>query len=141
MNFLGSEFGLQWFTPTNEVALCGHATLAAAAVLFNVEGGLSNDVCSYSPQSTKAEVAYICSKGSLKCNHFLNLNNHCIFDECAVQAYVPCKNNQENLCCRLVENSNTTLTFHTLSGKLFAKKVQDMVSIDLPANPPVPLVS
>ncbi|CAG0921356.1 unnamed protein product [Notodromas monacha] len=30
-----SEFGLRWFTPTNEVSLCGHATLAAAAVLFN----------------------------------------------------------------------------------------------------------
>ncbi|CAG0905160.1 unnamed protein product [Darwinula stevensoni] len=27
-------FRLRWFTPTNEVALCGHATLAAAAVLF-----------------------------------------------------------------------------------------------------------
>ncbi|KAG7462942.1 hypothetical protein MATL_G00190110 [Megalops atlanticus] len=30
----GSRFGLRWFTPTNEVPLCGHATLASAAVLF-----------------------------------------------------------------------------------------------------------
>ena len=30
------EFGLRWFTPTNEVPLCGHATLAAATVLFRV---------------------------------------------------------------------------------------------------------
>ncbi|XP_019620200.1 PREDICTED: phenazine biosynthesis-like domain-containing protein [Branchiostoma belcheri] len=29
-----SKFGLRWFTPTNEVALCGHATLASAATLF-----------------------------------------------------------------------------------------------------------
>ncbi|KAH0623509.1 hypothetical protein JD844_006336 [Phrynosoma platyrhinos] len=29
-----SRFGLRWFTPTNEVPLCGHATLASAAVLF-----------------------------------------------------------------------------------------------------------
>ncbi|XP_070610046.1 phenazine biosynthesis-like domain-containing protein isoform X1 [Erythrolamprus reginae] len=29
-----SCFGLRWFTPTNEVPLCGHATLASAAVLF-----------------------------------------------------------------------------------------------------------
>ena len=29
-------FGLRWFTPTNEVPLCGHATLAAATVLFRV---------------------------------------------------------------------------------------------------------
>uniref|UniRef100_A0A3Q3L0N7 Phenazine biosynthesis like protein domain containing n=1 Tax=Labrus bergylta TaxID=56723 RepID=A0A3Q3L0N7_9LABR len=30
----GSRFRLRWFTPTNEVNLCGHATLASAAVLF-----------------------------------------------------------------------------------------------------------
>lgn len=29
-----SRFGLRWFTPTNEVPLCGHATLASAAVIF-----------------------------------------------------------------------------------------------------------
>lgn len=29
---------LRWFTPTNEVDLCGHATLAAAWVLFHVLG-------------------------------------------------------------------------------------------------------
>nr|XP_006630505.1 PREDICTED: phenazine biosynthesis-like domain-containing protein isoform X1 [Lepisosteus oculatus] len=33
----GSRFGLRWFTPTNEVPLCGHATLASAAVLFYVK--------------------------------------------------------------------------------------------------------
>ncbi|WP_456448036.1 PhzF family phenazine biosynthesis protein, partial [Thiolapillus sp.] len=27
-------FGLRWFTPTTEVDLCGHATLAAAHVLW-----------------------------------------------------------------------------------------------------------
>jgi PhzF family phenazine biosynthesis protein len=30
----GNEFELRWFTPTVEVDLCGHATLAAACVLF-----------------------------------------------------------------------------------------------------------
>lgn len=30
----GSRFRLRWFSPTNEVPLCGHATLASAAVLF-----------------------------------------------------------------------------------------------------------
>uniref|UniRef100_A0A3Q3WRG3 Uncharacterized protein n=1 Tax=Mola mola TaxID=94237 RepID=A0A3Q3WRG3_MOLML len=30
----GSKFRLRWFTPTTEVNLCGHATLASAAVLF-----------------------------------------------------------------------------------------------------------
>ena len=30
----GSTFNLRWFTPKAEVPLCGHATLAAAAVLM-----------------------------------------------------------------------------------------------------------
>ncbi|KAJ8013699.1 hypothetical protein DPEC_G00032500 [Dallia pectoralis] len=30
----GMRFRLRWFTPTTEVPLCGHATLASAAVLF-----------------------------------------------------------------------------------------------------------
>lgn len=29
------DFTLRWFTPTDEVALCGHATLASARVLFD----------------------------------------------------------------------------------------------------------
>lgn len=32
----GERFSLRWFTPTNEVPLCGHATMASAAVLFFV---------------------------------------------------------------------------------------------------------
>lgn len=35
----GDEFGLRWFTPTVEVDLCGHATLASAHVLWE-EGHL-----------------------------------------------------------------------------------------------------
>ena len=31
-------FDLRWFTPTTEVALCGHATLASAFVLFAYQG-------------------------------------------------------------------------------------------------------
>ncbi len=31
----GERWGLRWFTPTTEVDLCGHATLASAYVLFN----------------------------------------------------------------------------------------------------------
>ncbi|MDF1702933.1 MAG: PhzF family phenazine biosynthesis protein [Planctomycetota bacterium] len=30
----GDDWGLRWFTPTTEVDLCGHATLAAAAVIL-----------------------------------------------------------------------------------------------------------
>ena len=31
-------FDLRWFAPAKEVALCGHATLAAAKVLFDLRG-------------------------------------------------------------------------------------------------------
>jgi PhzF family phenazine biosynthesis protein len=31
---LGERFGLRWFTPTTEVDLCGHATLASGHVIF-----------------------------------------------------------------------------------------------------------
>ncbi len=34
----GEYFDLRWFTPTTEVDLCGHATLAAAWVLFEALG-------------------------------------------------------------------------------------------------------
>ena len=33
----GDEFGLRWFTPAAEVALCGHATLASAHFLWEHE--------------------------------------------------------------------------------------------------------
>ncbi len=38
---IGDDFHIRWFTPTVEVDLCGHATLAAAFILFsqlNVQG-------------------------------------------------------------------------------------------------------
>ncbi|SKB68470.1 phenazine biosynthesis protein PhzF family [Parapedobacter luteus] len=34
----GGDYEIRWFTPTVEVDLCGHATLASAFVLFNYEG-------------------------------------------------------------------------------------------------------
>jgi len=37
-------FDLRWFTPTTEVALCGHATLASAFVLFVCKGWTSENI-------------------------------------------------------------------------------------------------
>jgi PhzF family phenazine biosynthesis protein len=34
----GEYYHIRWFTPTTEVDLCGHATLAAAHVLYNHQG-------------------------------------------------------------------------------------------------------
>ncbi len=45
----GDEFGLRWFTPTVEVDLCGHATLATAHVLW--EHGDSRTCLSFRTRS------------------------------------------------------------------------------------------
>lgn len=41
----GRVFELRWFTPTVEVDLCGHATLATAWVLFEQLGEIRDEVC------------------------------------------------------------------------------------------------
>ncbi|NWZ12167.1 PBLD protein, partial [Agelaius phoeniceus] len=71
-----SCFGLRWFTPASEVPLCGHATLASAAVLFHVQ-----------------------------------------------------------------KNTNSVLTFVTLSGELKARQVKDHIVLDLPLYTTYPQVS
>ena len=38
------QYAIRWFTPTTEVPLCGHATLASAYILFNHLGVNSNRV-------------------------------------------------------------------------------------------------
>jgi PhzF family phenazine biosynthesis protein len=45
------QYEIRWFTPTVEVDLCGHATLAAAFVLFNYENHPENTIQFYSPRS------------------------------------------------------------------------------------------
>lgn len=45
-----ARFGLRWFTPALEVPLCGHATLAAAHVLF-AELGLDADLVTFDTRS------------------------------------------------------------------------------------------
>ena len=52
----GAGFAIRWFTPTAEVELCGHATLATAHVLFNHENVASNAL-EFSSLSGKLGVA------------------------------------------------------------------------------------
>ena len=42
------EFHIRWFTPTVEVDLCGHATLASAFVIFNIIGHTNNNIIFHS---------------------------------------------------------------------------------------------
>jgi PhzF family phenazine biosynthesis protein len=49
-------YEIRWFTPTVEVDLCGHATLAAAFVLFNLEGHSGDTIIFNSPRSGRLTV-------------------------------------------------------------------------------------
>lgn len=60
------QIQIRWFTPTTEVDLCGHATLAAAYVLFHQENHPGNIIHFYSPRSGKLTVT--------KDSDFLTLN-------------------------------------------------------------------
>ncbi len=62
----GKQYEIRWFTPAVEVDLCGHATLAAAFVLFNYEGFKGNNIDFLSPRSGALSVK--------KENDFLTLN-------------------------------------------------------------------
>lgn len=53
----GPVFDIRWFTPTVEVDLCGHATLAAAYALFHHEGYGSGTIRFDSPRSGALAVA------------------------------------------------------------------------------------
>ena len=45
------QFEIRWFTPALEVDLCGHATLASAAVLFNFANYKGDKITFFSPRS------------------------------------------------------------------------------------------
>ena len=47
----GDEFEIRWFTPTTEVDLCGHATLASGFVLFNELNYSGSTIRFMSPRS------------------------------------------------------------------------------------------
>ena len=51
-----NQFQIRWFTPKLEVDLCGHATLAAAYVLFYHENFKGNVIDFYSDSSGKLTV-------------------------------------------------------------------------------------
>lgn len=52
----GDRYQIRWFTPEVEVDLCGHATLASAYVLFNLENHEGNAVHFFSRRSAELTV-------------------------------------------------------------------------------------
>ncbi|MCF5327761.1 PhzF family phenazine biosynthesis isomerase, partial [Pseudomonas lurida] len=57
----GEVFELRWFTPTVAVDLCGHATLAAAWVLFE-QLGENRDILRFSTRSGELRVRRECGR-------------------------------------------------------------------------------
>jgi len=49
---IDSGYHIRWFTPKHEVKLCGHATLAAAFVIFNIIGNKGNIISFQSKSGT-----------------------------------------------------------------------------------------
>lgn len=62
----GNDYLIRWFTPTVEVDLCGHATLATAHVLFNHENHSGNEITFHSSRSGVLKVN--------RYNHLLTLD-------------------------------------------------------------------
>lgn len=60
------RYEIRWFTPQIEVDLCGHATLAAAFILFNWENYSGDSITFYSPRSGKLHVS--------RCSDWLTLD-------------------------------------------------------------------
>ncbi len=52
----GENYEIRWFTPTVEVDLCGHATLASAYVLFHELGYVGDQINFVSPRSGELKV-------------------------------------------------------------------------------------
>ena len=52
----GDRYEIRWFTPTVEVDLCGHATLASAYVLFHELGYAKDQINFFSPRSGTLQV-------------------------------------------------------------------------------------
>ncbi len=50
------KFGLRWFTPTVEVDLCGHATVATAHVIFEIRREVNGDAIAFESKSGELRV-------------------------------------------------------------------------------------
>jgi PhzF family phenazine biosynthesis protein len=62
----GDAYGLRWFTPQQEVDLCGHATLASAYVIFHCLKSEMNSI-TFNSQSGPL---YVTREGDLLCMDF-----------------------------------------------------------------------
>jgi predicted PhzF superfamily epimerase YddE/YHI9 len=88
-----NQYDIRWFTPTVEVDLCGHATLAAAYVLFQVLGISDQEITFHShrsgPLHVKREADWLTLNFPTDTIGSVPLNNQleACFDICPREAY------------------------------------------------------
>lgn len=87
-----NQFEIRWFTPSVEVDLCGHATLASAFILFNVGNYAGDIITFYSPRSGELTV--------YKSNEYLTLNFPTdIFEQVVItNEMLSCFDRQPHIC-------------------------------------------
>ncbi len=98
---LANNYDLRWFTPTTEVQLCGHATLAAAHVLHQIDLAKKGDTISFNTLSgiLKAKIL----EDGIELN-FPTLSGEPVDEDPALSALgVPFSNCQKNRDDYLVE--------------------------------------
>jgi Phenazine biosynthesis-like protein len=115
-----SAFGLRWYSPTMEIDLCGHDTLAAAAVLFRGAPGTTchlGDAESTAPRCQRRYATAVTSSAALAC----------IAQDPPVRRAALCcallrhtKSGESTIMCGCAEcgNHSNELAFYTRSGKL-----------------------
>lgn len=133
------SYNLRWFTPTMEVPLCGHATLAAAAALFH--GGCTYVCCMSVCRNLSLAVHFQYAR-------FCQYIHFCQYAHLrCIPLKQPCSStpppNTHSLTPPLQKphthtagNTAPTLTFHTKSGDLHvARNHNNTLSMRLPALP------
>jgi PhzF family phenazine biosynthesis protein len=80
----GEDFALRWFTPTVEVPLCGHATLASAHVLFRHLGYARSDIVFHTKSG--ALTVRQCEAGLLEMDFPANTGTECPVPEDLAEA-------------------------------------------------------
>lgn len=123
------QIELRWFTPTTEVDLCGHATLAAAYVLFHHENHPGNIIRFYSPGSGQLTVTkdqdYLTLNFPADQYEEINITTD-IIDCFDLQPMAAFKGKTDYLL--VFENENDITTIHPRPDKITQLKARGVIS-------------
>lgn len=121
------DYDLRWFTPTTEVELCGHATLASAHVLAQIGKAKIGDVISFNTRSGELK-ATILKKG-IQLDFPTLAGTSAIADPALSALGVAFTNCQKNRDDYLVEvaDFNTLITMRPNMDKLTQLKARGVI--------------